>query len=297
MMHSDPKKPVVGIAWTASPGETYAAIYKAIELAGGQPVPLGQVRSAALRYDEEGRLLGDKDADGMLTVEAADRVRRSGWRESNAAAVMAGIPAVVFPGGGDICPSLYRVPQPLQTREGVDAERDVSDCLLMEYCLDRDIPLLAICRGMQVLAVVCGAEMIQDIPAYLRSLGRDDPGLHRREPEQPGGECGWRFHDVAVTERESLLYRLTGLETIPNVPSWHHQAVRSVAGTALTVTGVTETGGAEIIEAVERRDKTFALGLQCHPEISAARGLDELSKVYFEAIVREAAEREKGENA
>ncbi|MBQ1890499.1 MAG: gamma-glutamyl-gamma-aminobutyrate hydrolase family protein, partial [Selenomonas sp.] len=56
--------------------------------------------------------------------------------------------------------------------EGYSAERDVSDYLLMSYCLEKDVPVLAICRGMQMLSVVSGADIIQDIPTYMSGLGK-----------------------------------------------------------------------------------------------------------------------------
>jgi putative glutamine amidotransferase len=71
---------------------------------------------------------------------------------------------------------------------------------------------------------------------------------------------------VVVTDHGSLLYAIVAADTIRNVPSWHHQVVGDVAGTPLKVTGVTPTDGVDIIEAIERTDKTFALGVQFHPE-------------------------------
>ena len=74
----------------------------------------------------------------------------------------------------------------MEAREGYSAERDVSDYLLMSYCLGKDIPILAICGGMQMLSVVSGADMLRDIPYYLREQGIDYRYEHRNEPEEPG---------------------------------------------------------------------------------------------------------------
>lgn len=290
------KRPVVGIAWHNNPGETLSSVCKAIEAAGGDPVKLDQVFLNDLDYDENGRLTGCVDADGALTPEAADKVRCNTWQGSNAEAVMKGINAIVFPGGGDFSPSLFSEPEPVNTTEGFSAERDVSDFLLMSYCLDKDIPILAICRGMQLLAVVSGAGMIQDIPDYAESMGKKYGYDHRSEPAEPGGSRGFAFHDVSVTEKDSILYQLTGSKTIRNVPSWHHQAVKNVDNTELVITAVTEIDGLEIIEAVERPDKTFVLGLQYHPEIAVVRGLDDISLVYFSKIVSLAGLRKQTRN-
>ena len=284
------RRPSVGVAWRNNQeSESFVAACQAIEAAGGKPVLLPQVLSADLAYDAEGVLINAANADGSLSDAAARLVRCNTWQGSNAPSIMEGISAVVFPGGEDISPSLYYEPQPVQTQEGFSAERDVSDYLLMSYCLERDIPILAICRGMQLLSVVSGAEMTQDIPDTFESLGLAYSYEHRNEPESAGAYRDFAFHDVSVTGRDTLLYRLVGANVIRNAPSWHHQAVKSVEGTRLTVTGVTETSGIDMIEAVERQDKTFVLGLQFHPEIAVVRGLDDTSLCYFTAIVEAAS--------
>ena len=279
------KKAVIGIAWRSNQNaETFQAVCQAIESAGGVPVVLDQILSADLNY-ENGMLTEGKDADGCLSDEAAKLVRCNSWQDSNAETAMDGITAVVFPGGEEISPSLYYDPKPALSTEVFSAERDVSDYLLMSYCLENDIAILAICRGMEMLSIVSGAEMIQDIPDYLESLGLKSQSEHRIEPESPGAYPGLAFHNVIVTDRDCLLFRAVGKQIIENVPSWHHQAVRSVEGTRLKVTGITETAGIDLIEAVERPDKSFVLGLQFHPEIAVVRELDDDSLCYFEAVV------------
>ena len=279
------KKAVIGIAWRSNQNaETFQAVCQAIESAGGVPVVLDQILSADLNY-ENGMLTEGKNADGCLSDEAAKLVRCNSWQDSNAETAMDGITAVVFPGGEEISPSLYYDPKPALSTEVFSAERDVSDYLLMSYCLENDIAILAICRGMEMLSIVSGAEMIQDIPDYLESLGLKSQSEHRIEPESPGAYPGLAFHNVIVTDRDCLLFRAVGKQTIENVPSWHHQAVRSVEGTRLKVTGITKTAGIDLIEAVERPDKSFVLGLQFHPEIAVVRELDDDSLCYFEAVV------------
>jgi len=279
------KKAVIGIAWRSNQNaETFQAVCQAIESAGGVPVVLDQILSADLNY-ENGMLTEGKNADGCLSDEAAKLVRCNSWQDSNAETAMDGITAVVFPGGEEISPSLYYDPKPALSTEVFSAERDVSDFLLMSYCLENDIAILAICRGMEMLSIVSGAEMIQDIPDYLESLGLKSQSEHRIEPESPGAYPGLAFHNVIVTDRDCLLFRAVGKQTIENVPSWHHQAVRSVEGTRLKVTGITKTAGIDLIEAVERPDKSFVLGLQFHPEIAVVRELDDDSLCYFEAVV------------
>ena len=121
---------------------------------------------------------------------------------------------------------------------------------------------------------------------------------------EPTAEHGRDFavHDVTVTDPSSLLRQIVGSETVSSVPSWHHQAVRSVEGTPLKVTAVTKTGGIDIIEAVERTDKPFFIGLQYHPEVAVAKhsnGAADASRFmdydsalcYFRALIKQGAQK------
>ena len=284
-------RPIVGIAWHNKPGESHAAVCQAIEAAGGIPVQLKQVVSYDLDYDDNGMLRDCTDVYGALTLDAARQVRSNTCRSSNAEVVMEGIKAIVFPGGGDMSPSLFNESEPVLTTEGFCAERDVSDHILMSYCLEKDIPVLAICRGMQVLSIVSGASMIQDIQDYMTNRGKHYNYEHRNEPENPGAYRDYTFHNVSVTDKSSILFRLTKTAVIKGVPSWHHQAVKSTENTNLIVTGITKTSDEDLIEAVERPDKTFVLGLQYHPEIAVVRGLDDGSLIYFKEIVKRAGRK------
>ena len=280
-------QPLVGVAWRSNQqSETFVATCKALEVAGGTPVLLPQILSADLAY-KDNMLTDAKNADGSLSAAAAKLVRCNTYQGVDIGAVLDGVAAVVFPGGEDISPSLYYDAPPVESDEGFSAERDVSDYLLMRYCLEHDIPLLCICRGMQFLSVVSGATIIQDIPSFMAQKGLSYAYDHRTEP-LPDGTQDFAFHDVTLTAPDSLLKRIVGSSVIENTPSWHHQAVGSVDGTRLVVTAVTNTAGIDIIEAVERPDRSFVLGLQFHPEIAVVRALDDSSIKYFTAIVNAA---------
>ena len=125
-----------------------------------------------------------------------------------------------------------------------------------------------------MLSVVSGASVAQDIPAYFKELGLDYGYEHRNEPKIQGEYRDFAFHDVVVKDHDSLLYRLMGADVIKDAPSWHHQAVGSVENTRLKVTALLEVGGIEIVEAVERADKSFAVGLQFHPEAAIVKHLE-----------------------
>ncbi len=252
----------VGLAWQPNPA-AYDRVVRSVELAGGEAVILPQVCPAGMDCDN-GVLAGKYvDNYGVLLPEWAERVKRDTYHGSGIDTVMRDIDAVVFLGGGDISSTLFATPQPWHGLEGdnCNATRDLSEYLTMAYCLDHDVPVLGICRGMQMLAVVSGAQLIQDLPTYYSGLGVEYSGVHRDVDRKH-----YMAHDVTVTDHTSLLYSITVTDEIHNVPSWHHQVVGDVSGTPLRVTGVTVTDGERIIEAVERTDRGFALGVQFHPE-------------------------------
>ena len=272
-----PGKPVVGIAWRAdTDSEFFTNICKAVEAAGGAWVMLDQVQSADLQYDDQGRLTEGVTPLRSLDEAAAKAVRVNTWHDSNAEQAVGSVSIVLFTGGEDISPSLYYTPEPWHgIVEEIDynAERDVSDYLTMTYCLDHDIPVMGFCRGMQMLSVVSGAETIQDVPAYFAEQGAAYGYEHRNQKATPDSYRDYAPHDVQV-EADSILSAMVGAGTLSGCPSWHHQAVKNVDNTRLTVTGYTETNGIRILEAVERTDKTFAVGLQFHPEAALVKHLE-----------------------
>ena len=253
----------VGLAWQPNPVANDRVI-RSIELAGGKAVLLPQVRAAGLDYDSVWLKSKYLDENGVLLPEWALVVKRNTYCGAGLDTLLRDIDAVVFLGGGDIGSTLFREPQPWGG-ETCDATRDVSEYLTMAYCLDHDIPVLGLCRGMQMLAVVSGASLIQDLDTYFESCGIGYEHMHRSLRDADGNRH-YMPHDVVVTDHESLLYSIALADTIHDVPSWHHQAVGDVAGTPLKVSAVTLTHDVEVIEAVERTDKKFALGVQYHPE-------------------------------
>ena len=272
-----PGTPVVGIAWRAdTDSEFFTNICRAVEEAGGQWVLLDQVRSADLSYDEAGKLTDCVTPLGSLDEVGAKKVRLNTWHDSNAAEAVGAVSIVLFTGGEDISSTLFYQPEPwhgIVAEIDYNAERDVSDYLTMAYCLDNDIPVMGFCRGMQMLSVISGAEMMQDVPAYFAENGLAYGYEHRNQKATPDSYRDYAPHEVQV-EAGSLLYGIVGKATLTGCPSWHHQAVRNVDNTRLAVTGWTDTNGIRMIEAVERTDKAFAVGLQFHPEAALVKNLE-----------------------
>ncbi|MBQ7279416.1 MAG: gamma-glutamyl-gamma-aminobutyrate hydrolase family protein [Bacteroidales bacterium] len=267
---------VIGIAWRAdTTSEFYTNVRRAIEEAGATPVLLDMVMPDGYTHGD-GKLADEYvDENGVLREEYASEVKGLAAELSNVADVVSGVSAVVFTGGEDIAPTLLRCPEPwhgIEAERDYNATRDVSDYLTMAYCLNHDMPVLGMCRGMQMLSVVSGATIVQDIPAFYASRGIEYAFLHRN-PCEAGQYRDYSSHIVLAT-RGTLLHKIAGTDSIVGAPSWHHQCVGSIEGTSLTVDGLTSTQGIDIIEAVERKDKTFCLGLQFHPEAAVVKHLD-----------------------
>ncbi|MBR5117638.1 MAG: gamma-glutamyl-gamma-aminobutyrate hydrolase family protein [Muribaculaceae bacterium] len=263
----------VGLAW--QPNEkAYERVVWSVELAGGEAIILPQMRPVGFDYDDTALQSKYLDNDGVLLQQYADIVKRNTYRGTDIDSLMKGIDAVVFLGGNDISSTLFREPQPWHGIAGDDcnATRDVSEYLTMAYCLDHDIPVLCLCRGMQMLGVVSGATMIQDLGTFYASQGVEYNNLHRLLRDA-NGKRHYTPHDVQVTDRSSLLHAIVLSDEIKNVPSWHHQVVGNVDGTELKVTAITTSQGQDIIEAIERKDKSFALGVQFHPEEAVRKHL------------------------
>ena len=226
--------PVIGIttylvpasfgAWEVESALVPADYVRAVERAGGRP------------------LLVPPSTDGVEeTLDAVD--------------------GLIFSGGSDLDPDLYGQDAHPETT-GVARERDDAELALLRAALERDLPVLAICRGSQVLNVALGGDLVQHLPDVVG----DEKHKHT-----PGV-----FADHEVTlERESRLEHLLG-DRAP-VKSHHHQGFGRL-GDGLRVAAHADDGA---VEAVEDPTRRFALGVLWHPEAGEDWKL-------FEALVDEA---------
>lgn len=159
------------------------------------------------------------------------------------------IDGLIIQGGVDVAPSSYGE-QPLRPEWSGDAIRDKYEIELVEACLERDRPILGICRGHQLLNVALGGTLYQDIATQV------DGALHHRDPDL--------YHELThrvVFEAGAVLRRTYGGEGL--VSSVHHQAVRKVADGLCIEARSPEDG---IVEAVRLEGPEFAMGVQWHPE-------------------------------
>ena len=163
------------------------------------------------------------------------------------AEVLDHLDGLLVSGGIDVDPLAYGARRARETAE-TDPARDRFELGLLTAALERDLPLLGVCRGGQLLNVACGGTLEQHLPNV---IGSD---RHRHTPGS------FADHEVEL-EPGSLAARAAGAERL-GVKSHHHQGLGEI-GEGLLVTGRADDGVAEAIEAADRR---FALGVLWHPE-------------------------------
>lgn len=174
---------------------------------------------------------------------------------------------VVLPGGGDVDPARYGAERHPKTY-GIDAERDAFEAALIAGARRLRLPMLAICRGIQVWNVACGGDLVQHVPDL------PDAAVHGARVSEPAPA-----HPVTVVPG-SRLASAVGVSEIPSTTSLHHQAVGRV-GAGLEVTARSPDG---LVEAVEppAADPWWAVGVQWHPEVTALD--DPLQRRLFSAF-------------
>ena len=210
---------------------------------------------------------------------------------------------IIFSGGGDINPLLLGE-EPLPQLHSVSPERDEQELFLAREAFHRQIPMLGICRGIQVMAAALGGKVFQDIYAQYEGQGArgkeqekcaaiEGQGARSKEQEKCAAPCPlikhsqdmprhFASHTVCI-EEESLLHSIFGgRQTLP-VNSFHHQAVRE-PGPHLKVSAKSPDG---IIEAVESTEHKALLGVQWHPECFILNG-DESMMAVFRWLISEA---------
>ncbi len=184
-----------------------------------------------------------------------------GGPEAGADEVVEVLDGLVLTGGGDVDPLAYGE-EPVPEVSGVNPNRDASERALLAAALRADMPVLAICRGCQVLNVELGGTLHQHLPDVVGHLA------HRSAP--------YVFGDVEVQTRPGSIAADVFGDT-PTVRCSHHQAIDDL-GRGLVATASTTDG---VVEAVELPSARFVLAVQWHPE-------EEWDQRPFDALVRAA---------
>jgi putative glutamine amidotransferase len=208
------------------------------------------------------------EAAALVPLSYVHAIERAGGRplvvppsEDSIEETLAVLDGIVFSGGSDLDPAHYGDEPHPETDEPREV-RDRAEMALLEAALVRDMPVLAVCRGSQVLNVALGGDLVQHLPDTLGHEG------HRHKPG------AWSDHEVKL-EPESRVGGLLG-ERAP-VKSHHHQGYGRI-GEGLRETGWADDG---TVEALEDPSKRFAVGVLWHPEEGEDMAL-------FEALVEEA---------
>lgn len=205
------EKPRIGISARNDSQQPWQSFARAVHAAGGEPV--------------------------LLTPELKERF------------AALGLAGLILPGGGDLLPAAYHAPERAQPRFPWP-ERDELEISLCQWAQESSLPLLGVCRGMQVMVVAAGGTLVQDIATEL-------PEVLAHEAPVGMTDCG---HLISIAPA-SKLAAILGTNAL-FVNSSHHQAPQNL-GTGLEVCARSMDG---LIEAVERPDATFFLGVQWHPE-------------------------------
>jgi putative glutamine amidotransferase len=204
----------------------------------------------------------------LIPLDYVDAVERAGGRpvlippsEEGVDETLDALDAIVFSGGADVDPTLYGA-EPHPETDSPQTRRDAGELALLRAALERDLPVLAVCRGFQLLNVARGGDLVQHLP---EEVGSDD---HKQVPGT------FAEHPVEVKDGTRLA---SAIGARSDVASHHHQGIGKV-GIGLVETAWAKDG---TLEGVEDPSLRFAIGVQWHPEAREDRML-------FEALVAEA---------
>jgi putative glutamine amidotransferase len=229
-------------------------------------------------YSQQVQYGGNDLMAGMLPMTYVKAVHASGGRavlitpDDPDTDVIESLDGIVFSGGGDIDPAYWGAePHP---EIDVDVARDAAELMLMKAALAADLPTLGVCRGMQVMAVAAGGTLHQHLPDV---IGHDRHRASAGTDPLAADASAYGRHDV-VTRAGSHAHALLGARLTVN--SFHHQAVDDPGD----FTAVGWCPDDRVIEIIEDPSRTFALGVQWHPERTADLRV-------FAALAEAAAER------
>ncbi|QDP41835.1 gamma-glutamyl-gamma-aminobutyrate hydrolase family protein [Radiobacillus deserti] len=235
-------KPVIGITTSIDVEYTHLSVSKsnidAITLSGGLPIALINMTN-----EQDIKAIGDQ-LDGLYVT-----------------------------GGYDINPLLFGE-EPHPKLGTITPDRDTFELALLRYMLERNKPILAVCRGCQVLNIAAGGDMYQDI---YEQMNQELIQHQQQAPKAHASHYAW-------VKDKSLLHRITGKRKLL-VNSRHHQANRTIAPGFSSVAEASDG----VNEAIESVTHPFVLGLQWHPE-NLLEANDKDARRIYEAFIDSAKE-------
>lgn len=205
---------------------------------------------------------------GMLPMTYVKAVHATGGRavlitpDDPDTDVLESLDGIVFCGGGDIDPAYWGAERHPETN--IDPARDECELMLMRAALEMDLPVLGVCRGLQVMAVVAGGTLHQHLPDVIgHDRHRAAPGAVASATDPLAADASaYGSHDVVVRPG-SRAHDLLGAQLTVN--SFHHQAIDDPG----SFTAVGWCPDDRVIEIIEDPARAFALGVQWHPERTA----------------------------
>lgn len=192
----------------------------------------------------------------------------------NVISLLERVGGVLLPGGIDVDP-MYFGEEPISALGNIDPDWDELELTVARTALEWDMPILGICRGIQLINIAAGGTIYQDIPTQIKGQ------VLQHAQKAP---CWHPTHEITI-ESGSMMEQMLGTDRV-RVNSFHHQAVKMPAP-GFRVTAKTKDG---VIEAIESRNHTFACGVQWHPEHMVDRYVEQLG--IFRYFVQ-AAERHR----
>lgn len=180
-------------------------------------------------------------------------------------AIVEGLDGLVMSGGGDINP-LYMGEEPIPQLQDVDTYRDEYDLILLRLASNRQLPIMGICRGHQILNVAFGGDVYQDIHS------QHDCKLLKHSQTQTREQAS---HSVVLHDRASKLRHILDEEKTVLVNSFHHQAIKEPAPEFIATASAPDG----INEAMEHPEKEI-FSVQWHPEAMAANDDEQMLKLF-----------------
>jgi len=185
---------------------------------------------------------------------------------------------ILFSGGNDLDPASYG-DQPVDKTVDFSTERDRQEIQLLKWALEDDKPVLAICRGMQLLNVAQGGTLYQDIPTELPDAENHNISSEKKRES--------RIVHMLRIKPESKLAEVLGATEL-GANAYHHQAVKKLGHHIVTTAWAED----DVIEAIEMPGRRFVIGVQSHPE-SLEASIEPRWRQLFRSFVKASAETKR----